>query len=524
LARRASIAVLACALAGCQTKFSPTFPPLTRFHFPSGIAVDSPYTVDGGVPAHFLYVAGDTNFDYSYDRGIVYAIDLDVIGDPTTGLIPPELASDAGWDGQPQRIPDVADAGDFDPTAGYVYTDSLGGEMRLAQTTDGRNRLFLPSRFANVVEAIDVVDGGLLVCYGNPDAGRDCLNPVSATPLLIGANQGANQVLDVFGVSNPVVYHPPGGLPERDIFITHLRNQARGSGGVVATGAYGNNYNQLGASFVIRENVDIPGNVIAQPIGQYTADAVAAQVLDGTLFAVFTGRFGGVSTAIRILSLNDTPLPQPVFPTGQMAVNPGALLINIDLSGILKGIDGRGITFSSNGDRVFALSRVPNAMVVLKNTFQYPGQLDLYPSWVASLPEGPTEVVAIPRVNAAGQPIGDLVAVSCADASSIVFYDDDLGQIVAQVPSLGLEPFAIATAMRTLGRGPTAQILPGVRLFVTAFATGQIVVIDVPDTSNPSTAQVIALIGTAEDTSVSPVNPNSNIFTPSSGYGTPGLQ
>jgi hypothetical protein len=523
LSKRASIAVFACALAGCQTKFVPTYPPLTRFHFPSGIAVDSPYTPDGGTPAHFLYVVGDSNFDYNYDRGVVYAIDLDTLGDPTTGLIPPALANDAGWDGQPQRIPDVADAGDFDPNTGYVYVDSLGGEMRLAQTSFGTNRLFLPSRFANVVEAIDVADGGSLFCYQG-DAGRDCLNPNSATPLLVGPSVGANQVLDVFGVSNPVVYTPPGGIPERDVFITHLRNQARGSGGVVATGAYGNNTSQLGASFVIREDVDFPGNVIAEPIGQYTADGVAAQVLDGVLFAVFTGRFGGVSTAVRILSLGATPSPQPIFPSGQMAVNPGAELINIDLSQIIKGIDGRGITFSSNGDRVFALSRVPNAMVVLKNTFQYSGQLDLYPSWVAPLPQGPTEVVALPRTDSSGKPIGDLVVITCADASSIVFYDDDLGQVVAQVPSLGIEPFAIAPTVRTLGRGPTAQVLPGVRLFITAFATGQIIVIDVPDLLNPSGAQIIDLIGTAEDTSVSPVNPNSNIFTPSSGYGTPGLQ
>jgi hypothetical protein len=372
------------------------------------------------------------------------------------------------------------------------------------------------------VAAIDVVDGGLLFCHRAD--GRDCFNATSSTALQVGPSSGANQVLDVFGISNPVVYTPPGGIPEREVFITHLRNQARGSGGVVATGAYGNNTGQIGASFVIRESVDFPENVIAEPIGQYTANGVAAQVLDGVLFAVFTGRFGGVSTAIRILSLGATPNPQPVFPDGQMAVNPGALLINIDLSGILKGIDGRGITFSSNGDRVFAISRVPNALVVLKNTFQFPGQLDLIPSWVAPLPQGPTEIVALPRVDASGNPIGDLVAISCADASSIVFYDDDLGEVVAQVPSLGLEPFAIAPAARTLGRGASAQVLSGVRLFVTAFATGQIVVIDVPDLLNPSGAQVVALIGTAEDTSVSPVNPNSNIFSPSGGYGTPGLQ
>jgi len=234
--------------------------------------------------------------------------------------------------------------------------------------------------------------------------------------------------------------------------------------------------------------------------------------------------FGGVNTAIRILSLGALPAPQPVLPDGQLTVNPTAELTNIDLSNILKGIDGRGITFSSNGDRVFAISRVPDALVVLKNTFAYPGQLNLRVAWVVPLPFGPTEVVAIPRVNASGDPIGDLVAISCTDSSAVVFYDDDSGQVVAQVPSVGIYPFMIAPTQRTLGRGPTAQVLPGVRLFVSAYATGQVVVIDVPDPLDPGGAQIVALIGTAEDTSVSPVSPSGSIFSSGSGYGTPGLQ
>ncbi len=519
----ASIAALACGLAACQTQFAPTFPPLTRFHFPTGITIDQPYTPDGGTPAHYLYVVGDSNFDLNYDLGVVYAIDLDTIGDPVTGLIPPALANDAGWDGQPLRIPDVGDAGDFDPDFGYVFVDSLGGEMRLAQTSAGTNRLFLPSRFGNLVTAIDVVDGGLLACYGAP--GRNCLNPISSTALQVGTSPGANQVLDVFGVSNPVLFTPPnGGTPERDVFITHLRNQAQGSGGVVTTGAYGNNLNQIGTSFVIRENVDSPGCVIGEAIGLYTADAVAAQVLDGVLFAVFTGRFGGIDTAIRILSLGALPACQPVLPNGQIVVDPQPDLINIDLTAILKGIDGRGITFSSNGDRVFAISRNPDALVVLKNTFQNPGELDLHVSWVVPLPAGPVELAAIPRVDASGNPIGDLVAISCDIASVMAFYDDDTGQLAAQVPAVGIEPFQIATAARTLGRGPTAQILPGVRLFVSSFATGQVIVIDVPDLLQPLSASIVSLIGTAEDTSLSPVNPNNSIFSAPSGYGSTGLQ
>jgi hypothetical protein len=522
LSKHVSIAALACALAACQTQFAPKYPPLTRFHFPTGLAVDSPYSPDGGTPAHYLYVVGDSNFDLNYDRGVVYAIDLDAIGDPTTGLIPPALANDAGWDGEPLRVSDVVDAGDFDPDLGYVYVDALGGEMRLVRTSAGINRLLLPSRFGNVVTAIDVVDGGLLTCYAS--LGRDCLNPVSSTPLQVGNSPGANQVLDVFGISNPVSYTPPGQPPELDVFITHLRNQARGSGGVVTTGVYGNNLNQIGAAYLIRENVDFPGKVIAEPIGPYTADAVTAQVLDGVTFAVFTGRFNGTATAIRVLTPGGQPCA-PVLPDGQLPFDPNRVLVNIDLSAVLKGIDGRGITFSTNGDRVFAISRTPDALVVLKNTFQNPAQMDLHVSWVAPLPPGPVELTALPRVDASGKPIGDLVAISSDFASVVAFYDDDIGQVVAQVPAVGIEPFAIATAARTLGRGPTAQILPGVRLFVTAFATGQIAVIDVPDLLQPSGAQIVALIGTAEDTSISPVNPNNTIFNAPSGYGgASGLQ
>jgi len=63
-----------------------------------------------------------------------------------------------------------------------------------------------------------------------------------------------------------------------------------------------------------------------------------------------------------------------------------------------------------------------------------------------------------------------------------------------------------------VGVGAAAQVLPGIRLFVTDFGSGQIAVVDVPDLSDARSAQVVAFIGSWEDTSASPINPSNSIL------------
>ena len=511
--------VLVAAL-GCQSATSHPAPRV-RFHFPTGVAVDVPYSPDGG-PAHFLYLAGFTNFDLAADDALVYALSLDAMNPEGTGLLPPGLADDAGWDGTPLQIPDL-DGGDYwDRANGVVTSDSMGGEMRLATTSEGNGRLFLASRYSNVVTAIDV-DGGSLACYGG---GSECDgDPIAAPPLVIEQSAGANQVLDVFGVSNEIVTQSG----ERDVFITHLRDQAYGSGGVVSSGSYGNNTSQTGTAYLIRQNVDDPSCRLAEPIGTVGGSSSVALANGGITYPLFTGRYGGLTNAVRELILPDqdggcveqldggqdaglTPV-DPLVPD----------LFTIDLGSITKGNDGRGMALSSNQDRVFALIRNPDAVVVLRSSGFEPYGLLIHPSSATPVPPGPTQILAIPRTAPGGGPLGDLVAITCADSNLLAFYDDELGQVTAALPGVGNEPFGIAAVVRTSGVGASAQILPGVRLFVSAFGSGQVAVVDVPDLLDAQSAQVVAMIGTPEDTTISPINPNSNIFTVPIGAGPTGI-
>jgi len=69
----------------------------------------------------------------------------------------------------------------------------------------------MASRYSNLVTAMDV-DGA-----ASPVTGRHELQqPGRCPPLVIEQSAGANQLLDVFGVSNELV--TPSG--ERDVFIT----------------------------------------------------------------------------------------------------------------------------------------------------------------------------------------------------------------------------------------------------------------------------------------------------------------
>jgi hypothetical protein len=498
---------------GCQgSQANPA--PLTRFHFPTGLAIDAPYGADAGA-ARFLYVAGFTNFDLAHDNGLVYALDLDAmtIGDGETPLLD-ALDFDAGWDGTPVQVPDL-DAGDYwDRANGVVITDSMAGEMRLTTTTLGTGRLFMASRYSNLVTAIEA-DGGAVSCYGG---GSNCNNQVAAPPLVIEQSAGANQLLDVFGISNEIVT----ASGEHDVFVTHLRDQGYGSGGVTSVTSYGNNFSAVGTAYVIRQDVDRPYCRLAEPVGTVGTSAAVALTQNDLIYTLFTGRYGGLDNAVRELTLpNGGCLPPDAGQTPVDLNIPN--LFTIDLSQVTGGNDGRGMALSTSGDRAFALIRNPDALVVLRISGATPAGLLIHPSSVAPVPPGPTEMLAIPRTSASGAPLGDLVAISCADSNTLAFYDDELGTVTAALPNIGNEPFAIVGSLRTVGVGAAAQILPGIRLFVTDFGSGQIAVVDVPDLLDARSAQVVAFIGTWEDTSASPINPNNSILNVSVGGGPTGI-
>jgi hypothetical protein len=523
--------LLGAALGAACTQTAQPLPEISRFHFPTGMAIDTSYalgTQPPGTRAHFLYVAGNSNFDQAASRGVVMAVDLDGYGPASTGLMPPALAVDGGdWDGTPLQFPDVGDAGTMNLDGGFVFTDSLGGEMRLSPTSAGGQRLVLASRGQNTLGFIDVDPGGATLTCVDGDAGQDCLNPNSSPELIVPGSNGGNEILDVFALSYPVQMQlQGGGLGPPELFVGNLRNL---STAVSSVAGAPNPYTTTTSSsttitqaFVIRQSVDDPTCNIAEYAGEVPAAGVMGlQGPPGTLYSILTGRFSGLTDAnIRVLTLPppSCPVPNPI--ADQLPVNATPATQVIDLSQILKETDGRGLALSSSKDRVFALSIGPDSLVVLRIDGTAPTSLLIHPSSVVPLPNGPSEMVVIPRTAPNGSPVGDLVAVSCPGANVLAFYDDEIGSVTAALPGVGDEPFAVSTAPRTLGTGPSATLLPGVRLFVTAFGSGQVAVVDLPDPLDATTARVIAMLGTFEDTTASPVNPLTNqILTLPYGYG-----
>jgi hypothetical protein len=109
-----------------------------------------------------------------------------------------------------------------------------------------------------------------------------------------------------------------------------------------------------------------------------------------------------------------------------------------------------------------------------------------------SLCDEPQEVVAVPRAGHS-----DLVVISCAGgavaaqggataAGVLALYDDDVGDLVAQVPNIGLQPANLAVDVRPDG---------GMRVFVSNFTDGRVAMIDVPDLVRPQDARLVGYLG-----------------------------
>jgi hypothetical protein len=150
------------------------------------------------------------------------------------------------------------------------------------------------------------------------------------------------------------------------------------------------------------------------------------------------------------------------------------------LEGVVNVTDSRGIAVGSAEDRVYLLARNPDTLLVVKiidPLSDVPGVRLLQ---AVRLPNSPSELKVLPR---AGR--GDLVAITCTGAGVLALYDDDVGDLVAQVGALGQQPFGIDADFRG----------DGVRLFVSTFTDGRVAVVEVPDLARPQGARLVAHVG-----------------------------
>jgi hypothetical protein len=454
----ASLAVLVLAACSANSYFYP--PPASRLYFPTGMVHVDMAGSDSGV----LFIA-NADFDKRYSTGSVVALNLDQVGLPAFGA--PVTGS----------LPQLTGLGDVQA----VQVTPFAGEMTSLELSPGRRRLFVPSRSEGMkFQAVDATwgDGGVTFsCFPPAPEGSpaDCAtNAPTLTPLAyeqtpsglpranspfgVGLRPRACATSDDCGAGRSCsagACYTAAGDRYADVFVTHIAQ---------VDSPIGSNTNLHG--FLVRVESDVmevdAGSFI--DLGPGATNSVAA----GQHWVYASGRI--VSAAY--------PYPYLVREIQQTPVGPLTFSTGLELT--FAAEDGRGIALGSQEQRLYVLTRSPDALVVA----QLGGVTSDTPSarivQGIGLPALPNELVVIPR---AGQ--GDLVAITCSGAGVVAIYDEDLGALAAQVTSVGQQPFGITYDLRGAGA----------RLYVSNFADGRVAVIDIPDLRRPQEARLVAHLG-----------------------------
>jgi DNA-binding beta-propeller fold protein YncE len=455
--------ILALVLAGCSNAGNSVPPPLTQLYFPTGIAhVDVPGKEEG-----VLFVA-NANFDKRYASGSIVALPLDSLGLPALGLA-------TGADGGPPTVKELTTL-DIDPSWS-VQIASFSGELGVQQLGPSTYRLYVPTRSEGMnvfrVQA-DLDSSGVpsLSCIN--ESSRNCLpTGVSLTPRKFEVSDaGVPRAPAPYGVAlaprsctvsadccatgqadcgrscSTGQCFGTDGAPFADVWVTHL---TQADSPALSTANF--------RGYLVRMDSDTfvadEGNFIN--IGSGGANSVA--VAGNWVYA--TGRI--LSPAPNLLRV----------------VNRDGVVASTSLESYFRVSDARGIALSSDKKRMFVVGRAPDTLLIV-NIIETGGIPILSFVRGIPLPDAPNQVRVISRPGR-----GDLVVVTCTSASSVAFYDDDVGDLVSMVGPLGAQPYGLAVDVR----GNAA------RVFVSNFGDGRISVIDVPDLTRPQGARLVAHLG-----------------------------
>lgn len=446
---RPALLIAVLCLTACTEK-KKNLPPPDRFYFPSGIHhAQNPAGGEG-----FLYVIS-ANFDRRYDDGLLTAVDLDRVGLPA---FPGRVDG-----GAPALLLDLmVDAGST------IELANFGADPGVESRPGGVTRLYIPSRAEG--QKLMVVDalGPQLTCV--PMMTSDGGTFTAEDPRDCGG----------FGASLVAEEHSTNGAPRADSPMSAAVS-ADGGHIWVSSGRQADsprfsmtNFND----YVVRIDaqrlvVDIP-NFIG--IGPGSTHAVVA----GKRWMYFSGRFpSAVVNPPLVRLVRCEPNCEVIFPNLENDVKIG---------------EARGLALSSDETRLFLAGRqasgVTGSDVLVIATITNAESTSPALSLVRTVPL-PTEPQMV-RTISRGPGRGDLVAVTCSGAGSLVIYDDERGDLVAQLDGIGLQPSSFTVDRRT---GPGVN---GARIYVTNFTDGRVAVVDLPDLDVPQDARIIAHLGASQ--------------------------
>ncbi len=467
--------VVVGVLAGCPAVDVSLSTPLDRFYFPTALThLDNPNGVDGGAG---LLVVASTNFDKRFSGGSLIAINLDT-------LSPPLPAFGAAPTSPVTQIPSIRPGslvgfgdGGF-PDA--VLIAPFAGQMAALPTGAGSFRLFVPTRSEKQrVHSVDLKIGAdgtpSLSCFGS--SSRDCSTNATSLNTFEQTTEGVPRAPGAFGVSvrervctatndcgesgdagsygcvaGACTFTPTGGSvePAADVLVTHIAQADR----------------PLGSA------KDMRGYLVKLPSERLAISPEAFVNLGpGASHAVAVGRRWNYLSG-RVLN----PLGNLIR---MVDLKSGAVLSS-GIENTFRVAESRAIGLSADERRVYLLGRTPDALLVAGVDDPSSDSPTLSIIRGNPLPEAPNELAVLHRPGR-----GDLLAITCTNAGVLALYDDDVGDIVAQVPGLGVQPFGLAVDRRGAGA----------RFFVSNFQDGRIAVVDLVDLEHPQNARLVAHIG-----------------------------
>jgi hypothetical protein len=469
---RAYLLTSALLLASCDTDPEPRPPPSTRLVYPSGLAFWRPAL--GPSTNGYLYVAS-ANFDKCYDSGAVAALDLDALGvRPFGAPFTQSVEADRGT-----LITELG----IGPQSS-VQIESFAGEMALWSPAGRTPRLFVPTRAeGSFLQAIDVGADGISLTCAQGGSGRDC-------------REGALSLIDIPGATDGVPGAPaPMGVsvdrndPEARVWVTHTEQV--GPKESTNEAEFQSYLATIPAANPSRDALDV-GNFVALGTNNRLAGAAHSTAIGGR-YVYASGR-NASSTRLGalprrfILRLVDRTAPERVLES--------------DIEAVYAVREARGVAvvqrpsladptqLDPNRERVYLLARGPDTLLVMDVENALSGLPTLRVVTALPIPAGSSEVEVISRTVGRG----NIVAVTGSGDETVVLFDEEVGQLVAQVlvgdedPSQPSQPFGLTADVR----GNAA------RLFASTFGDGRVAVIDIPDLDRPQDARLVARLGVAQ--------------------------